>query len=113
MNERLVKNEGRFEAESLIPSKFQRFCLEGDQVGRLYTTYSTDINAAEDVFTREIQHWRTRWGMMDEKTSTLAKTLSLANKDMHPSIYAILSILVTMPSSSATAERPFSAMKRI
>jgi hypothetical protein len=35
MNERLVKNEGLFEAELLIPSKLQRLCLEGDQVGRL------------------------------------------------------------------------------
>jgi hypothetical protein len=32
---------------------------------------------------------------------------------LYPSIYAILSILVTMSSSSATAERLFSAMKRI
>jgi hypothetical protein len=51
--------------------------------------------------------------MMEEKPSTLAKTLSLANKDMYPSIYAILSILVTISSSSETAERSFSAMKRI
>ena len=107
MNERLVKNEGRFEAECLIPSKLQRLCLEGDQVGRLYATYSTDIHVAENVFVREIQRWRTRWGMMDKKPSTLT------NKDLYPSIYAILSILVTIPSSSATAERSFSAMKRI
>jgi hypothetical protein len=50
---------------------------------------------------------------MDEKPSTLAKTLSLTNKDLYPFIYTIPSILVTMPSSSATAERSFSAMKRI
>ena len=113
MNERLVKNEGRFEAELLIPSKLQRLCLEGDQVGRLYATYSTDIHIAEDVFVREIQRWRTRWGMMDEKPSTLAKPLSVTNKDLYPSIYTILSILVTMPSSSATTERSFIAMKKI
>jgi hypothetical protein len=47
--------------------------------------------------------------MMDKKPSTLTKTLSLANKDMYPSIYAILSILVTMSSSSETAERSLSA----
>jgi len=45
--------------------------------------------------------------MMDKKPS------KLTNKDLYPSIYAILSILVTIPSSSATAERSFSAMKRI
>ena len=98
---------------SIIPSKLQRLCLKGDQVGRLYVTYSSDIHVAEDIFVREIQRWRTRWGMMDEKPSTLAKTLSLTNKDLYPSIYAILSILVTMSSSLATAERLFSAMKRI
>lgn len=75
MNERMVKDEGRFEAECLIPSKLQRFCLEDDQVGQLYPTYSTDIHVA-DVFVREIQHWRTRWGMMEENPPTLAKTLS-------------------------------------
>lgn len=54
-------------------------------------------------------------GMMDEKPAILAKTLSLTiNKDLYHSIYAILSISVTMPSSSsATAERSFSAMKGI
>jgi len=113
MNECLIKNEGRFEAELLIPSKLQRLCLEGDQVGQLYATYSTDIHIAEDVFVREIQRWRTRWGMMNEKPSTLAKPLSLTNKDLYPSIYTILSILLTMSSSSATTERSFSAMKRI
>ena len=73
MNERLVKNDCRFETELLIPSKLQRLCLEGDQVGRLYVTYSSDIHVAEDMFVREIQRWRTRWGMMDEKPSILAK----------------------------------------
>ena len=51
--------------------------------------------------------------MIDEKPSTLAKTLSLTNKDLYPSTYIIILILVTMPSSLATAERSFSVMKRI
>jgi hypothetical protein len=50
---------------------------------------------------------------MGEKPSTLAKTLSVTNKDLYYYIYAILSIRVTMPSSSATADRSFSAMTRI
>jgi histone deacetylase complex regulatory component SIN3 len=51
--------------------------------------------------------------MIGEKPSTLAKTLSITNKDLYSYIYAILSIRVTMPSSSATAERSLSAMTRI
>jgi hypothetical protein len=51
--------------------------------------------------------------MMGEKPSTLAKTLSVTNKDLYYYIYAILSIRVTMPSSSATADRSFSAKTRI
>ena len=65
------------------------------------------------MFVREIQRWGTRWGMMGEKPSTLAKTLFVTNKDLYYYIYAILSIRVTMPSSSATADRSFSAMTRI
>ena len=61
---------------------------------------------------------------MDEKPSTLAKTLSLTNKDLyptlsltnkdlHPSIYVCNPLDHMMPSTSSTAERSFSAMNRI
>jgi hypothetical protein len=49
--------------------------------------YSTDIHVAEDVFVREIQRWGTRWGMMGEKPSTLAKTLFVTNKELYSYIY--------------------------
>ena len=39
--------------------------------------------------------------------------LNETNKDIYPGIFSILSIFLTMPVSSASSERSFSAMRRI
>lgn len=52
---------------------------------------------------------------MDEndKPSKLGETVASINPDLYPGIYTVLTILLTMPASSATAERSFSVMRRV
>jgi hypothetical protein len=45
-----------------------------------------------------------------QKPQTLLETLNVTNRD--PNIYAIFTVLITMPVSSASSERSFSAMRR-
>jgi hypothetical protein len=44
-----------------------------------------------------------------QKPQTLLETLNVTNQDLYPNIYAIFT-LITMPVSSASSERSFSAM---
>jgi hypothetical protein len=46
-----------------------------------------------------------------QKPQTLLETLNVTNQD--PNIYAIFTVLITMPVSSASSERSFSAMRRV
>ena len=44
-----------------------------------------------------------------QKPQTLLETLNVTNQDLYPNIYAFVT-LITMPVSSASRERSFSAM---
>ena len=46
-----------------------------------------------------------------QKPHTLLETLNVTNQDLHPNIYAIFILLITMPVSSASSERSFSAIR--
>jgi hypothetical protein len=48
-----------------------------------------------------------------QKLQTLLETLNVTNQDLYPNIYAIFTVLITMPVSSASSERSFSAMRRV
>ena len=52
--------------------------------------------------------------MVDEqKPQTLLETLNVTNQDLYPNIYAIFTVLIPMPVSSASSEHSFSAMRRV
>ena len=48
-----------------------------------------------------------------QKPQTLLETLNVTNQDLYPNIYAIFTVLITMPVSSASSERSFSVMRRV
>ena len=52
--------------------------------------------------------------MVDEQNPlTLPETLNVTNQDLYPNIYAIFTVLITMPVSLASSKRSFSAMRRV
>jgi hypothetical protein len=66
------------------------------------------------AFLDEVARWKTRWNIVDEqKPQTLLETLNVTNQDLYHKIYAICTVLITMPVSLASSERSFSAMHRI
>jgi hypothetical protein len=61
-------------------------------------------------FLDEVARWKTRWNMVNgQKPQTLLETLNITNQDL----YAILTVLITMPVSLASSKRSFSAMFRV
>lgn len=110
LESRLIQHEDRFLAEYLVPVKLHE--LTSDHIEKISNTYGDDIGTPEEL-EREISRWKTRWTMSETKPKTLHETLVNTNKDLYPNISVIISILLTMPASTATAERSFSAMNRI
>lgn len=108
---RLLQNEERYNAEYLLPVK-TRF-LTPDMALRIYNTYKEDLSSDVDSFKDEISRWTVKWRDSDAKPSKLLDTINHTSCNLYPCIYKIFSILLAMPASSATAERSFSAMRRI
>ena len=67
------------------------------------------------MFDGEIVRWKAKWAHVDpeDKPTTLKQTLCCTNKELYLNVTAILTILATMPLSTATPERSFSTMWRV
>lgn len=74
-------------------------------------TYEPDLTERA-VFDVEIVQWKAKWAHFDaeHKPTTLQYTLCCTNKELSPNVTAILTILLTIPVSTATPERSFTAM---
>lgn len=105
-----MSNEERFLASYLAPTKHNSLTIE--IVNRIFEAYRSDI-AQLEVFVEEVDRWKARCELMDVKPERLIDVLNVVNADLYPSIHTIISILLTMPVSSATSERSFSAMRRV
>lgn len=113
LSDRLHVAEERFHAQYLIPSKLN-LCTE-QMVDLMFVEYSVDLPQGNQSFHNEVRRWKARWQLMDEsdKPSKLSETVASTNPDLYPGISTILTNLLTMPASTATAERSFSVMRRV
>lgn len=110
ISNRVLSNEERFLASYLGPKRHQS--LSPEIINRIFAAFESDIGQFKD-FADEVDRWKARCGLMEEKPERLIDVLKAANADLYPSIHKILSVLLTMPVSSATSERSFSAMRRV
>ena len=108
---RVIKNEARFSGACLVPNKLHT--LTDQTTNSIFDSFRTDIGDRQ-AFLDEVARWKTCWNMVDgQKPQTLLETLNVTNQDLYPNIYAIFPVLITMPVSSASSERSFSAMRRV
>ena len=113
LTNRLITNEDCFYVQYLIPKKLSGLTRELTE--KLYETFSDDL-IAKDVseFRQEKDRWVVKWDITsDLKPPNLSETLQTTSYDLYPNIYICLVILITMPVTTATAERSFSVMRRI
>ena len=82
---------------------------------RLYEAFADDMPVDENQLRNEVARWKARWETVgdDEKPRTLDDTIQEINQDLYPNIYTAVVILMVMSVSTATAERSFSAMRRL
>ena len=113
LSERLLNGQDRLAAQYLLPVHIAQ--LTADKVQALYETFVLDLQCQSlEEFEAEIRRWKARCQMnIDAPLSTIADTLSDTNADLYPNVCTCLHILLSMPVSTATAERSFSAMRRL
>ncbi|XP_060080477.1 zinc finger MYM-type protein 1-like [Ylistrum balloti] len=109
---RLLVSEGRFKAEALFPRNLQQ--LTDDVVNSVFGAFEVDLSDKICYWT-EIRRWRTRCEAipLKDRPRGLCGILDRTSRDLYPNIRNILSMLLSMPTSTASAERSFSSMRRI
>ena len=84
-----------------------------ETTNKIYNTYSHDLNHRV-TFDNEISWWKARWALAEgEKPNNLEDILSFTIGGPYPNVTTVLTILLTMPVSTATRERSFSTMGRV
>ncbi|XP_052783217.1 zinc finger MYM-type protein 1-like [Mya arenaria] len=111
METRILSNEDRFVAQYLLPNRLPG--LQDEMLPSIYAAYAPDLQHSFEAFGNEVARWRVRWNISESRPPRLQDTLRQTSKDLYPCIYGILGVLLTMPPTSASCERSFSAMKRI
>ena len=78
----------------------------------LKQTYSAFLGPEEDVDV-ELERWSCR--LKDDHSARDLSLVDCYNESqfLYPNLHQIFSVLLTMPVSSASAERSFSALKRL
>ena len=111
LESRLIKSENRFYAQYLLPHVIGN--ITNEQIATLYETYQTDLTCNLDKFKREVARWSIT--PRDQMSTSLCETLAAVNPvlNVYPSIDTILCTMLTMPVTSATAERSFSVLRRL
>ncbi|XP_052799078.1 uncharacterized protein LOC128230674 [Mya arenaria] len=107
----ILSNKDRFAAQYLLPNRLPD--LQDKMLPSIYGAYVPDLQHSFRGFGNEVARWRVQWNIEESRLPWLQDTLRQTSKDLYPCIYGILGVLLTMPPTSASFERSFSAMKRI
>lgn len=109
---RIITPKDRFLAQYLIPSKLH--LLTPEKEATVFMPFAGDLPDKNfQAYKNELLKWKCKWENRSDKPSDLIQTLKHAHPDFYPNIHVAVKILLTMPVSSATAERSFSSLKRI
>ena len=111
MNHRLLSQEDCFLGQYRLPTKLQG--LSNDVQDKMYAAYKNDLTDKRE-YDNEMLRWKTKWlHSTGERPTTLTDTLDCINPTLYRNVNTILTILLTMPMSTATPERSFSTMRRV
>ena len=80
----VVSNKGSFWACYLNPASLLN--LTHEIVDRLFNAYQRDLPRKVD-FVDEVECWKIRWVLVDDKPERLLDTLHATNRDLYPAIY--------------------------
>jgi hypothetical protein len=83
-------------ASYLNPANLINLTPEINDTSRLFNAYQSDL-PRKVYLVDEVECWKIRWALVDDKPERLLDTLHATNRDLYPAIYIIISILLRMP----------------
>ena len=110
LNDRLLCYNDRFLGQYLLPSNVSTASRE--VLDKIHETYRGDLSD-KVVYDNEVIWWQTKWAHTLEKPNGLVETIKTTNEVLYQNVTTVLTILLTMPVSTATPERSFSVMFRV
>ena len=98
----------------LVPKYCNASPNTAQDLERLLEIYQEEIGPRAAVVP-EVQRWVNKWKKEDVSTvpSSAIQALCACHADIYPNVYILLTILGTLPVSTATSERSFSTMRRL
>ena len=102
--------KGAMLAYYLLPKKLAK--LTSDIEEAVKKEFLKDL-AMPSSFESEVLRWKTKFLVLDTDDLELLAIINSTDKNLYPNIYAILSLLLTLPVNSCTCERSFSALRRL
>jgi len=75
--------------------------------------YQAFIDGSHDKLRAEFELWKQRWHAAAEPPKTALGAYTACNTSLYPNLSILLQVLVTLPITTATAERSFSTLKRL
>ncbi|KAK1889542.1 52 kDa repressor of the inhibitor of the protein kinase [Dissostichus eleginoides] len=111
LNTRFVENsEPAMLATYLIPSALSR--LTKDKQEMMVSWYREDLPQPDSI-DQEIHRWKVKNQPPTLLVLTAKDTLNMINVQYYPNIHCILSIYLTLPMTTCSCERSFSALRRL
>ncbi|KAK3914194.1 52 kDa repressor of the inhibitor of the protein kinase [Frankliniella fusca] len=82
---------------------------------KYWSVFASSERSFQQMFLAELNLWERKWGRVENSAlpDTAVAALDACDKEVFPIAHGLLKILSTLPSSTCTAERSFSTLRRL
>ena len=106
LNDRLIKPGPLFRISCPLPLNAGKWSPATTTVDEIFTPYGADIpEDIQQVRESECMQWKSRWEKAKDLPGTLLETLEQCSPQEIPNIARAFTALLTLPITTATAER--------
>lgn len=105
-NENVVKG-----LSNIVPTRVVSYTTKDFE--DVVTFYEKDLTGTPRAVLKEINLWAMYWKEKKDRPSNPLDAILNCNEQLFPNIFILMQILVTIPVTTATAERSFSTLKRV
>ena len=112
LNERFSShNQAIFHLSALIPSLCNQF--EYDHLKEGIHLYNNFLSGSDVEIGGEFEVWQIKWSKVQQPPSNAVEALEVCDEQVFLNLHKLLTILCTLPVTTATAERTFSGLRRM
>lgn len=96
---------------NIVPARVVK--LTKSDFEELVLFYANDLKHSVRAVILEITLWSQYWKEKNDKPSNALDAIIACNEQLFPNVFTLLQILITIPVTTATAERSFSTLRRV